>query len=85
MSFIIYSFSKNNFRDTFCQILLNLKILKRWKKFGYNKLLSGRSITTGVPYHLKSVFDTKQYRIYRIAESLNDEYKILRRANDLTK
>lgn len=89
MSFIIYSFSKNNFRDTFCQILLNLKILKRWKKFGYNKLLSGRSITTGVPYHLKSVFDILQEKRnnteFRIAGLLNDEYKILRRANDLTK
>lgn len=89
MSFIIYSFSKNNFKDAFCQILLNLKILKRWKNFGYNKLLSGRSIPTGVSYNLKSVFEILQEKRnnteFRIAGSLNDEYKIPRRANDLTK
>lgn len=78
---------KKKFKDTFCQILLNLKF-KRWKHFDYNKLLSGRSITTGVPYHLKSVFDILQEKRnnteFRIAGSLNDEYKIPRRANDLT-
>lgn len=88
MPFVICSFSKKNFKDTFYQILLNLKF-KRWKHFDYNKLLSGRSITTGVPYHLKSVFDILQEKRnnteFRIAGSLNDEYKIPRRANDLTK
>lgn len=68
--------------------IVKLKILKRWKKFGYNKLLSGRSIPTGVSYHLKSEFDILQEKRnnteFKTAGSFHDEYKILRRANDLT-
>lgn len=49
----------------------------------YNELLSGTSIPTGVPYHPKSVFSILQEKQnntkFRIAGSLKDENKTLRR------